>query len=165
MSDNPRVLIVIGSDSDLSVMEEAKKILQDFGVKTKMAIASAHRTPQKVVSLVKDAEKDGIQIFIAGAGYAAHLAGAIAAQTTLPVIGVPLEGSSLQGLDALLSTVQMPSGIPVATVAIGKTGAKNAGILAAEILALTDKNIATALKEYRKKLAKVVEEREKGLKS
>jgi len=165
MSDNPRVLIVMGSDSDLSVMEEAKKILQDFGVKTKMAIASAHRTPQKVVSLVKDAEKDGIQIFIAGAGYAAHLAGAIAAQTTLPVIGVPLEGSSLQGLDALLSTVQMPSGIPVATVAIGKTGAKNAGILAAEILALTDKNIATALKEYRKKLAKVVEEREKGLKS
>jgi phosphoribosylaminoimidazole carboxylase PurE protein len=165
MPDQPKVLIVMGSDTDLSVMEEAKKILTEFGVKSRLAIASAHRTPQKVVSLAKDAEKEGVQVIIAGAGYAAHLAGAIAAQTTLPVIGVPLEGSSLQGLDALLSTVQMPSGIPVATVAIGKTGAKNAGILAAEILALADKNIAIALKEWRKKLAKAIEEREKGLKS
>jgi len=165
MSENPRVLIVMGSDSDLTVMEEAKKVLGEFGVKTSMAIASAHRTPQKVVSLVKDAEKEGIQVIIAGAGYAAHLAGAIAAQTILPVIGVPLEGSSLQGLDALLSTVQMPSGVPVATVAIGKAGAKNAGILAAEILALNDKNIAASLKEWRRKLTKIVEERDKGLKS
>ena len=150
MPDQPKVLIVIGSDTDLSVMEEAKKVLSEFGVKARLAIASAHRTPRKVVSLVKDAEKEGIEVIIAGAGYAAHLAGAIAAQTTLPVIGVPLEGSSLLGLDALLSTVQMPSGIPVATVAIGKVGAKNAGILAAEILALSDKDISVALKDWRK---------------
>jgi 5-(carboxyamino)imidazole ribonucleotide mutase len=101
MPDQPKVLIVMGSDTDLSVMEEAKKILTEFGVKSRLAIASAHRTPQKVVSLAKDAEKEGVQVIIAGAGYAAHLAGAIAAQTTLPVIGVPLEGSSLQGPDAL----------------------------------------------------------------
>ncbi len=164
MTEAPKVLIVMGSDSDLSVMEEAKKALAQVGVKARMAIASAHRTPQKVVSLIKDAEKDGVRVIIAGAGYAAHLAGAVAAQTILPVIGVPLEGSSLQGLDALLSTVQMPSGIPVATVAIGKAGAKNAGILAAEILALSNEKIADALREWRKKMAKAVEEKDKGLK-
>jgi len=164
MPESVKVLIVMGSDSDLSVMEEAKKALSGFGVKSRVAIASAHRTPQKVATLVKDAEKEGVQVIIAGAGYAAHLAGAVAAQTVLPVIGVPLEGSSLQGLDALLSTVQMPSGIPVATVAIGKTGAKNAGILAAEIMALRDVKIADALKEYRKKMAKMVEDIDKGLK-
>jgi len=164
MAEQVKVLIVMGSDSDLSVMEEAKKVLSEFGVKSRVAIASAHRTPQKVVSLVKDAEKEGVQVIIAGAGYAAHLAGAVAAQTVLPVIGVPLEGSSLQGLDALLSTVQMPSGIPVATVAIGKAGAKNAGILAAEILALKDERISGALKDYRKKMAKMVEDKDRGLK-
>ena len=164
MPEQAKVLIVMGSDSDLSVMEEAKKVLSEFGVKSRVAIASAHRTPQKVVSLVKDAEKEGVQVIIAGAGYAAHLAGAVAAQTVLPVIGVPLEGSSLQGLDALLSTVQMPSGIPVATVAIGKAGAKNAGILAAEILALKDERISGALKDYRKKMAKMVEDKDRGLK-
>jgi len=164
MPEIVKVLIVMGSDSDLSVMEEAKKVLSEFGVKSRVAIASAHRTPQKVVSLVKDAEKEGVQVIIAGAGYAAHLAGAVAAQTVLPVIGVPLEGSSLQGLDALLSTVQMPSGIPVATVAIGKAGAKNAGILAAEILALKDERISGALKDYRKKMAKMVEDKDRGLK-
>lgn len=163
MPEKPRVLIVMGSDSDLSVMEEAKKTLSEFQVKARMAVASAHRTPQRVVTLVKDAEKEGIQVIIAGAGYAAHLAGAIAAQTTLPVIGVPLEGSSLSGIDSLLSTVQMPAGIPVATVAIGKVGAKNAGILAAEILALSDKKIAGLLIQWRCKLAKAVEERDKRI--
>lgn len=164
MSEQVRVLIVMGSDSDLPVMEEAKRVLGEFGIKAKMTIASAHRTPEKVVSLVKDAERDGVKVIIAGAGYAAHLAGAVAAQTTLPVIGVPLEGSSLDGLDALLSTVQMPAGIPVATVAIGKTGAKNAGILAAEILAIAEEKISDALKEYRKRMAKVVEEKNKAIK-
>jgi phosphoribosylaminoimidazole carboxylase PurE protein len=164
MADVPKVLIIMGSDSDLAVMEEAKKALAQVGVKARMAIASAHRTPQKVVALVKDAEKDGVQVIIAGAGYAAHLAGAIAAQTIVPVIGVPLEGSSLQGLDALLSTVQMPSGVPVATVSIGKAGAKNAGILAAEILALSDNKVAEALLDWRKKMAKAVEEKDRELK-
>ena len=164
MPEQAKVLIVMGSDSDLPVMEEAKKVLFEFGIKVQMTIASAHRTPEKVVSLVKDAERDGVKVIIAGAGYAAHLAGAVAAQTTLPVIGVPLEGSSLDGLDALLSTVQMPAGIPVATVAIGKTGAKNAGILAAEILAIADGKNSEALKEYRKKMAKMVEEKDKAIK-
>lgn len=163
MPEQAKVLIVMGSDSDLPVMEEARKTLDEFGVKSSMRIASAHRTPEKVASMIKDAEKDGIKIIIAGAGMAAHLAGAVAAQTTLPVIGVPLEGSSLDGLDALLSTVQMPSGIPVATMAIGKAGAKNAGILAAEILALSDGKISGALKEWRKKMAKTVEEKDKNL--
>jgi len=164
MPEQARVLIVMGSDSDMSVMEEAKRMLTEFGIKAQMTIASAHRTPQKVVNLVRDAEKAGVKVIIAGAGYAAHLAGAIAAQTTLPVIGVPLEGSSLEGMDALLSTVQMPAGIPVATVAIGKTGAKNAGILAAEIIALADEKISNALKEYRKKMAKAVEDKDKAIK-
>jgi phosphoribosylaminoimidazole carboxylase PurE protein len=163
MPEQAKVLIVMGSDSDLPVMEEAKKVLFEFGIKVQMTIASAHRTPEKVVSLVKDAERDGVKVIIAGAGYAAHLAGAVAAQTTLPVIGVPLEGSSLYGLDALLSTVQMPAGIPVATVAIGKTGAKNAGILAAEILAIADGKISDALKEYRKKMAKAIEEKNRTI--
>ncbi len=164
MPEAAKVLIIMGSDSDLSVMEEAKKALSELGVRSKMAIASAHRTPQKVVNLVKEAEKDGVQVIIAGAGYAAHLAGAVAAQTILPVIGVPLEGSSLSGLDSLLSTVQMPAGVPVATVAVGKAGAKNAGILAAEILAVADEDVAVALKEYRKRMAKIVEEKDRGLK-
>lgn len=164
MPEAAKVLIVMGSDSDLSVMEEAKKALSELGVRSKMSIASAHRTPQKVVNLVKEAEKDGVQVIIAGAGYAAHLAGAVAAQTILPVIGVPLEGSALSGLDSLLSTVQMPAGVPVATVAVGKAGAKNAGILAAEILALADEDVACALKDYRKKMAKIVEEKDRGLK-
>lgn len=163
MADNATVLIVMGSDSDLSVMEEARKTLDELGIKSSVRIASAHRTPEKVASMIKDAEKDGVKIIIAGAGMAAHLAGAVAAQTTLPVIGVPLEGSSLDGLDALLSTVQMPSGIPVATMAIGKAGAKNAGILAAEILALSDGKISNTLKEWRKKMAKTVEEKDKSL--
>lgn len=163
MPEQVKVLIVMGSDSDMPVMEEARKTLEEFGVKSSVRIASAHRTPEKVVSMIKDAEKDGVKIIIAGAGMAAHLAGAVAAQTTLPVIGVPLEGSSLDGLDALLSTVQMPAGIPVAAMAIGKAGAKNAGILAAEILALSDDKISGVLKEWRKKMSKTTEEKDKNL--
>jgi 5-(carboxyamino)imidazole ribonucleotide mutase len=159
-----KVLIVMGSDSDLSVMEEAKKILDEFKINSQMAIASAHRTPDKVKTLIKDAEDKGVKVIIAGAGLAAHLAGSIAAQTTLPVIGVPLEGSSLSGLDALLSTVQMPGGIPVATVAIGKAGAKNAGILAAQILALNDGDLKVSLKKWRERMAQNVEEKDKALK-
>lgn len=159
-----KVLIVMGSDSDLSVMQEAKKILDEFKIDSQMAIASAHRTPDKVKTLIKDAEEKGIKVIIAGAGLAAHLAGSIASQTTLPVIGVPLESSSLSGLDALLSTVQMPGGIPVATVAIGKAGAKNAGILAAQILALNDGDLSVSLKKWREKMAQSVEEKDKALK-
>jgi 5-(carboxyamino)imidazole ribonucleotide mutase len=163
MPEQAKVLIMMGSDSDMAVMEEARKTLDELGVRSSVRIASAHRTPEKVVSIIKDAEKDGVKIIIAGAGMAAHLAGAVAAQTTLPVIGVPLEGSALKGLDALLSTVQMPFGIPVAAMAVGKAGAGNAGIFAAAILALSDSKIAGALKDYRKKMAKTVEEKDKNL--
>lgn len=162
MSD-AKVLIVMGSKNDLPVMEEAAKALSGFGIASRMSIASAHRTPEKASRLAKDAEGNGIKVIIAGAGYAAHLAGAFAANTTLPVIGVPLEASTLQGMDALLSTVQMPAGLPVATVAIGKAGARNAGILAAEILALSDEKITGKLKEFRSEMAKKVEAADKEL--
>ena len=137
--------------------------MDEFGIGTQLAIASAHRTPDKVKSLIRDAESKGVKVIIAGAGLAAHLAGSVAAQTILPVIGVPLEGSSLNGLDALLSTVQMPAGIPVATVAIGKAGAKNAGILAAQILAINDNKLAVSIKEWREMMAAKVEEKDKAL--
>ncbi len=145
------VSISMGSESDLPVMEEAGKILKEFGVVFEMKVTSAHRTPDQTAAYAKGLRERGVKVAIAGAGYAAHLAGAVAANTILPVIGVPLEGSSLQGLDALLSTVQMPRGVPVATVAIGKTGAKNAAILAIEILALQDTSLAKRLEEYRAK--------------
>ncbi len=143
---SPRVCIFMGSESDRKVMEETCRILDGFGVGYELKVASAHRTPHLVESYVKDAEEKGVKVFIAGAGMAAHLAGAVAARTKLPVIGVPLDGSSLNGLDALLSTVQMPSGIPVATMAIGKAGAKNAAYLAVQILALTDQELADKLR-------------------
>jgi len=151
------VLIVMGSDSDLPIMENAKNMLDEFGISSEMVIASAHRTPEKVVRLVRDAEKKGIEVIIAGAGMAAHLAGVIASHTLLPVIGVPLDSSPLKGLDALLSIVQMPAGVPVATVAIGKVGAKNAAILSAEIVAKKRPEIIDRLKDYRKRLAEEVE--------
>ncbi|MBN1283590.1 MAG: 5-(carboxyamino)imidazole ribonucleotide mutase, partial [Proteobacteria bacterium] len=128
--NKPSVLILMGSNSDLETMQEAKRALAELGVTSRMHIASAHRTPEKAAALARNARGDGIKVIIAGAGLAAHLAGAIAANTTLPVIGVPLDASPLSGLDSLLSTVQMPAGMPVATVAIGKAGARNAGILA-----------------------------------
>lgn len=160
----PVVGIVMGSDSDLPVMEEAAKILTEFNIPCEITISSAHRTPQRTADYAKNAERRGIRIIIAGAGSAAHLAGFIAGQTTLPIIGVPIDSSTLNGLDALLSTVQMPGGVPVATMAIGKAGAKNAGIYAAEVLALSDARLRAALKAYRKKLARQVEAKASRLK-
>ena len=145
--------IVMGSDSDLSVMQAAADMLTQFGITYKMTVASAHRSPQRAARFASSARKKGMQVIIAGAGHAAHLAGAMAAHTTLPIIGVPIDSSCLQGLDALLSTVQMPPGIPVATVSIGKSGAKNAAILAAQIIALADPVIEARLQEYKKEMA------------
>ncbi len=156
---NRWVCILIGSDSDAATMSEGCKVLEEAGVLYEMKVASAHRSPERTKQIVNDAERDGAAIFIAGAGMAAHLPGVIAAYTTKPVIGVPLPGSPLQGLDALLAVVQMPPGIPVATVAIG--GARNAGILATEILALEDSGLAARLKEQRSEMAASVAEKSK----
>jgi 5-(carboxyamino)imidazole ribonucleotide mutase len=161
--DNPLVLIIMGSDSDLTVMEEGAKILAEFGVPFEMRISSAHRTPQRTAALATEAEGRGVRVIIAGAGMAAHLAGVIAAETCLPVIGVPMGGSALNGLDALCSTVQMPGGIPVATMAIGRAGAKNAGIFAVQILALGDPVLGERVKAYREKMAREVEEKDRVL--
>ena len=147
------VLILMGSDSDLPIMEACSKMLDDFKITYFMTVSSAHRTPDRTVKLIRDAEKGGAQLIICGAGQAAHLAGVVAAHTTLPVIGIPIDASSLEGVDALYSTVMMPPGIPVATMAIGKSGAKNAGIFAAQIIGLKDKKMARALKAFKKKMA------------
>ena len=132
---NPKIGILMGSKSDADIMGEASRILEEFGVPHEMKVLSAHRTPQETSEYAQSAESKGIQALIAGAGYAAHLAGALAAHSTLPIIGVPLDASSLQGLDSLLSTVQMPKGIPVACMGIGKAGAINAALFAVQILA------------------------------
>ena len=161
----PRVGIVMGSDSDLNVMEETALVLKSFGITYEMTVASAHRSPKKAAKFAASAHKRGIKVIVAGAGHAAHLAGNIAAYTSLPVIGVPIDSSCLQGLDALLSTVQMPPGVPVATVSIGKSGAKNAGVLAIQILALTDSTLAKKLEAYKKELAKQVDQKAKKLKN
>ncbi len=153
------VLIIIGSDSDYPAMNEAAKMLDELNISYRFEIASAHRTPEKVMRLIKEAEKNGVNVIIAGAGMSAHLPGFIASHTIIPVIGVPLNSSPLNGFDSLLSIVQMPPGIPVATVAIGKAGAKNAAILAAEILALKDQKIEKRLKTYREEMAKQVEKK------
>ncbi len=153
----PEVGIVMGSDSDLEVMEETAAILKKLGIPFEMTVASAHRSPQRAAEYASTASKRGLKVVVAGAGHAAHLAGAMAAYTSLPVIGVPIDSSCLQGLDALLSTVQMPPGVPVATVAIGKSGARNAGILAAQILALSDSKLASRLEAFKKELAKQVD--------
>ena len=155
----------MGSDSDLEVMREAEKRLDSFGIAYETRILSAHRTPQKAAEYAASAEQRGLEVIICGAGAAAHLAGAIAANTTVPVIGIPIDSSSLKGLDALLATVQMPAGIPVATMAIGKAGAANAGILAAQILGRKDAAIAAKLTESRKEMAAGVEERDRKLQS
>ncbi len=149
----PRVLILMGSDSDLPVMEATTKMLDEFNIPYHMTVSSAHRTPDRTVKLIRDSEKKGVEVIICGAGAAAHLAGVVAAHTTLPVIGIPIDSSPLKGVDALYSTVQMPPGIPVATMAVGKGGAKNAGIFTAQILGLKDKKIASALKRFKKKMA------------
>jgi phosphoribosylaminoimidazole carboxylase PurE protein len=159
MKNKPLVLIVMGSDSDLAVMAEAARVLNDFGVSYEMTVSSAHRTPERASALASGAEARGIRVIIAGAGMAAHLAGVLAAHTILPVIGVPIDASPLNGMDSLLSTVQMPPGIPVATVSIGKAGARNAGILAVQILARSEKKLATALHAFKKKMAQQVQEK------
>ncbi len=161
-SASPKVGIVMGSDSDLGVMKEAASILQKFDIPYDITVASAHRTPQRAGEYAASARQRGMQIIIAGAGHAAHLAGAMAAHTTLPIIGVPIDSSCLQGMDALLSTVQMPPGVPVATVSIGKPGARNAGILAAQILALGDADLEKRLLAFKQEMAeKVVQKAEK----
>ena len=162
--DNPLVSIVMGSDSDLEIMRETAKALDEFGIAHEMDITSAHRSPARTAEFARGAAGRGIKVIIAGAGGAAHLAGVIAAETTLPVIGVPIPSSALQGLDSLLAIVQMPAGIPVATVAIGKAGAANAGILAAQMLALSDAEIAKKLKAHKEKLARGVDEKSRKLK-
>ena len=148
----PKIGILMGSKSDADIMGESARILEEFGVPHEMKVLSAHRTPQETSEYAQAAEDRGIQALIAGAGYAAHLAGALAAHSTLPIIGVPLDASSLQGLDSLLSTVQMPKGIPVACMGIGKAGAINAALFAVQILARSDPALAQKLKEYREKM-------------
>jgi len=160
----PKVLIVMGSDSDLSVMEEAGRILKELGISYEMTIASAHRTPARAIQLASEAEEKGIEVIIAGAGMAAHLAGVLASHTILPVIGVPIDSSALKGLDALLSIVQMPPGVPVATMAIGKAGAKNAAIFSAQIISRKDGEVAKRLKNYREKMAEEIVKKAKALK-
>jgi len=159
-----KVLIMMGSDSDLSVMEKTGEMLDEFNIAYDMTVSSAHRTPDRTLRLVRDAEKNGTEVIIAGAGAAAHLAGVIASHTTLPVIGVPIDSSPLNGIDSLYSTVQMPPGIPVATMAVGKAGAKNAGIFAAQIIGLKNPAVAEALRSYREKMAAEVEKKSKNIK-
>lgn len=160
---NLLVSVVMGSDSDLPIMTEATKILEEFGIGHELILTSAHRTPQRTTKYATSAAGRGIKVIIVGAGAAAHLAGVIASQTMLPVIGVPIDATSLHGLDALLSTVQMPGGIPVATMAIGKAGAKNAALFAIRLLALEDKKISAALLAYIGKMAEDVEKKQENL--
>ncbi len=159
MKRSPQVSILMGSESDLSVMKAAARILAEFGVPYELSITSAHRSPAWTRRYLAQAEAKGVEVIIAGAGGAAHLAGTLAAHTRLPVIGVPIDSSSLKGLDALLSTVQMPAGVPVATMAIGIAGAKNAGILAVQILARGNKKLINKIKAFKLKLEKEVEEK------
>lgn len=160
---SPKVLIVMGSDSDIPVMEEGAKILAEFGVPCEMRVSSAHRAPHKTAKLASEAAGRGIEVIIAGAGMAAHLAGVVAAETTLPVIGVPIGGGALNGVDALYAMVQMPGGIPVATMAIGKAGAKNAALLAVQILALRDPGLAAKLSDHRRLMTEEVERKDAEL--
>jgi phosphoribosylaminoimidazole carboxylase PurE protein len=154
-----RVLILMGSDSDLPVMRETAKVLREFEVGYDLRVLSVHRAPDEALAAAAGAREKGYRVVVAGAGAAAHLAGAVAAKTTLPVIGVPIESGALRGLDALLATVQMPPGVPVATVAIG--GARNAGLLALQILALADERLAGELERYKKQLAQQVAEKDR----
>jgi len=161
---SPKVAIVLGSDSDYPVIQEMLKVLGEFDLTYEVTVSSAHRSPERTRRYAAKLEQRGIQVVIACAGAAAHLAGVLAAHTTLPVIGVPIDSSPLQGLDALLSTSMMPAGVPVATMGIGKAGATNAAVLAAQILALNDPALARRLKSYKKQLADRVEERDRALK-
>ncbi|MBC7363404.1 MAG: 5-(carboxyamino)imidazole ribonucleotide mutase [Candidatus Aminicenantes bacterium] len=158
------VTIFLGSDSDFEVIKEGLEILKDFGIPFNLEVTSAHRSPERTVRLIKEAEAQGTRVFIAVAGKAAHLPGVVASHTILPVIGVPVESQALAGLDALLSIVQMPKGIPVATVALGKAGGANAALLAISILAVSNEKLAARLKGYRQKMAEKVEESSRRLK-
>jgi 5-(carboxyamino)imidazole ribonucleotide mutase len=158
------VSVVMGSDSDLPVMEEAVKVLAEFAIPHELFLTSAHRTPERTTVFARGAAKRGVKIIIVGAGAAAHLAGVIASQSLLPVVGVPIDATALQGLDALLATVQMPGGIPVATMAIGKAGAKNAALFAVRILALEDAGLQKKLQSYIRKMASDVERKHENLK-
>ena len=155
---NSKIAIIMGSQSDLETMSEAVNVLKEFKADYEVRVLSAHRTPDEVAQFARDARKAGVKVIIAGAGGAAALAGSIAAHTTLPVIGVPMETSSLKGLDSLLSTVQMPGGVPVASMAIGKPGAKNSALFALEIIGTFDKEIEKKLDNYKKALAKKTKE-------
>lgn len=159
----PLVSIVMGSDSDLPIMEEAARVLKEFKIPHEMVISSAHRSPRRTAQYARTAERRGIKVIIAGAGWAAHLAGVIASETTLPVIGVPLDTSPLKGIDSFFSTLQMPGGVPVATMAIGKAGARNAGILAVQILALKDLSLSKRLRTYKRRMALEVAKKARGL--
>jgi 5-(carboxyamino)imidazole ribonucleotide mutase len=161
--DTPRVAILMGSDSDWGVMATASERLASFGVAHEAHVLSAHRSPEETARFARDAKRRGLEVFICGAGAAAHLAGAVSAQTTLPVLGVPLDASGLGGLDALLATVQMPAGIPVGTLAIGKAGADNAAILAVQILALADAALAAKLEAHKAALTRGVAEKDRRL--
>ena len=154
---NRQVQILMGSDSDAPTMQKAVDVLRQLGVSCHMTVASAHRSPDRVRKLIETAPAEGVKVFIIGAGAAAHLAGVVAAHSTLPVIGVPIDSSPLKGWDSLLATVQMPPGVPVATVSVGAAGATNAGILAAQILAVGDPTIAKALVDHKASLAAKVE--------
>jgi phosphoribosylaminoimidazole carboxylase PurE protein len=159
----PRVLIVMGSDSDLPVMQAAADVLKQLLIPYTMTIASAHRTPERTVNLASQAEGKGIDVIIAGAGMAAHLAGVLASHTIVPVVGVPIDSSPLGGLDSLLSTVQMPPGVPVAAMAVGKAGARNAAMFSAQIIGRKDMKVAKRLKDLKKKLAEEVDRKAEAL--
>ena len=163
--ETAKVGIVMGSDSDLDIMQEAAAVLKKFQIPYEMTVASAHRSPQRAGDFAATALKRGMKVIIAGAGHAAHLAGVLAAHTTLPVIGVPIDSSCLQGVDALLAPVQMPPGIPVATMAIGKPGARNAGILAAQIIAVSEAQLAEKLEKFKHEMARQVEKKAKNIES
>ncbi len=163
MSEKIDILILMGSDSDWEVMNEAAILLERFEIAYEARVSSAHRTPDRTLRIVREAEKKGCKVIIAGAGAAAHLAGVVAGHTLLPVIGIPLNATSLQGIDALLATVQMPAGVPVASMAIGKAGATNAALFALQILASNNPEIAQQLVDYRRKMAQGVESKDERL--
>lgn len=160
---SPRVAILMGSDSDFNIMEHAVNVLRDFGIAFEVQVSSAHRTPERTAEYAKTARERGIQCFIIGAGAAAHLAGVVAAHSTLPVIGVPIDATSLRGVDALYSTVMMPGGIPVASMAIGKAGAMNAALFAVAMFSTTDEAIAAKLADYRKNMVAKVTAKSEAL--
>jgi phosphoribosylamine--glycine ligase len=161
---HPVISIVMGSDSDASIVEGAIDILKKFGVAYDVNVISAHRSPERALEFAKNARKRGVKAIIACAGSAAHLAGVLASHTTVPVIGIPVPSSDLKGLDALLATVQMPAGVPVATMAIGRSGASNGAVLAVQMLALTDGDLCKKLEEYKRELARKVEDADKKIK-